>query len=217
MVKLLIIADDFTGALDTGIQFVNKGIATQVFTKMPEAIWDIDESTEVLVIDSETRPMPAAKAYDTVKNITGWAKAIKIPVIFKKTDSALRGNIGSELQAVLDGSGHDKVYFLPGYPKIDRCTVNGTHYIQGQLLEKSVFGQDPFEPVKLSYIPDIIAQQTALKCACVKRNKALNDIKSDERIVICDVEKHKDIEERLDELQEKDELCIIAGLSLIHI
>ena len=28
MVKLLIIADDFTGALDTGIQFVNKGIAT---------------------------------------------------------------------------------------------------------------------------------------------------------------------------------------------
>ena len=108
MVKLLIIADDFTGALDTGIQFVNKGIATQVFTKMPEAIGDIDEMTEVLVIDSETRPMPAAKAYDAVKNITEWAKAIKIPVIFKKTDSALRGNIGSELQAVLDGSGHDK-------------------------------------------------------------------------------------------------------------
>ena len=74
MVKLLIIADDFTGALDTGIQFVNKGIATQVFTKMPEAIGDIDETTEVLVIDSETRPMPAAKAYDAVKNITGWAK-----------------------------------------------------------------------------------------------------------------------------------------------
>ena len=114
MVKLLIIADDFTGALDTGIQFVNKGIATQVFTKMPEAIGDIDETTEVLVIDSETRPMPAAKAYDAVKNITGWAKAIKIPIIFKKTDSALRGNIGSELQAVLDGSRHDKVYFLPG-------------------------------------------------------------------------------------------------------
>ena len=87
MVKLLIIADDFTGALDTGIQFVNKGIATQVFTKMPEAIGDIDETTEVLVIDSETRPMPAAKAYDAVKNITGWAKAIKIPIIFKKTDS----------------------------------------------------------------------------------------------------------------------------------
>ena len=50
MVKLLIIADDFTGALDTGIKFVNKGIATQVFTKMPEAIGDIDESTEVCLL-----------------------------------------------------------------------------------------------------------------------------------------------------------------------
>ena len=30
MIKLLIIADDFTGALDTGIQFVKKGIETQV-------------------------------------------------------------------------------------------------------------------------------------------------------------------------------------------
>lgn len=108
---------------------------------MPEAIWDIDESTEVLVIDSETRPMPAAKAYDTVKNITGWAKAIKIPVIFKKNGLSAPRNIGSELQAVLDGSGHDKVYFLPGYPKIDRCTVNGTHYIQGQLLEKVYSGR----------------------------------------------------------------------------
>ena len=37
---------------------------------------DIDESTEVLVIDSETRPMPAAQAYDAVKNITGWALSL---------------------------------------------------------------------------------------------------------------------------------------------
>ena len=142
-------------------------VITSVEQEKTSSDTEEEAATEVLVIDSETRPMPAAKAYDAVKNITGWAKAINIPVIFKKTDSALRGNIGSELQAVLDGSGHDKVYFLPGYPKIDRCTVNGTHYIQGQLLEKSVFGQDPFEPVKLSYIPDIIAQQTALICACV--------------------------------------------------
>lgn len=140
MVKLLIIADDFTGALDTGIQFVNKGIATQVFTKMPEAIGDIDETTEVLVIDSETRPMPAAKAYDAVKILQDGQKQLRF-LLFQKTDSALRGNIGSELQAVLDGSRHDKVYFLPGYPKIDRCTVNGTHYIQGQLLEKVYSGR----------------------------------------------------------------------------
>lgn len=51
-----------------------------------------------------------------------------------------------------------------------------------------------------------------MKCACVKRNEALNDIKSDERIVICDVEKHKDIEERLDELQEKMSFVLLPDV-----
>lgn len=51
-----------------------------------------------------------------------------------------------------------------------------------------------------------------MKCACVKRNEALNDIKSDERIVICDVEKHKDIEERLDELQEKMSFALLPDV-----
>lgn len=32
MVKLLIIADDFTGALDTGVQFAARGAVTRVIT-----------------------------------------------------------------------------------------------------------------------------------------------------------------------------------------
>ena len=43
MVKLLMIADDFTGALDTGIQFVKKGIKTQVFTEQIIEEKDIKE------------------------------------------------------------------------------------------------------------------------------------------------------------------------------
>ena len=35
MVKLLIIADDFTGALDTGVQFAARGAATRVITDLP--------------------------------------------------------------------------------------------------------------------------------------------------------------------------------------
>ena len=32
MVRLLIIADDFTGALDTGVQFATRGATTRVVT-----------------------------------------------------------------------------------------------------------------------------------------------------------------------------------------
>ena len=45
MVKLLIIADDFTGALDTGIQFAKKGIETQVFRNRTGSGACFDENT----------------------------------------------------------------------------------------------------------------------------------------------------------------------------
>lgn len=34
MIDLLVIADDFTGALDTGVQFAQNGIATDVMMNM---------------------------------------------------------------------------------------------------------------------------------------------------------------------------------------
>ena len=57
MVKLLVIADDFTGALDTGIQFAKRGIRTQIFTECRPESRKIKKDTEVLVVDTESRPM----------------------------------------------------------------------------------------------------------------------------------------------------------------
>ena len=66
MVKLLMIADDFTGALDTGVQFAKRGICTQIFTKQKLEDADVRPETEVLVVDTESRPMEKAKAYEAV-------------------------------------------------------------------------------------------------------------------------------------------------------
>ena len=49
MVKLLIIADDFTGALDTGIQFKNMEFVHRGFTKTRIEDNEINPDTEVLV------------------------------------------------------------------------------------------------------------------------------------------------------------------------
>ena len=102
MVKLLMIADDFTGALDTGVQFAKRGICTQIFTKQKLEDADVRPETEVLVVDTESRPMEKAEAYEAVHEIAAWAVRRGVRIIFKKTDSALRGNIGIELQAVAD-------------------------------------------------------------------------------------------------------------------
>ena len=97
MVKLLIIADDFTGALDTAVQFVNKGIETLVFTGKSVTEATVSVSAEVLVVDAETRRMTSKEAYTTVLTLVRQALEAGVKTIYKKTDSALRGNVGSEL------------------------------------------------------------------------------------------------------------------------
>ena len=51
MVKLLILADDFTGALDTGIQFAKEGIETQIAAGDQIDQIELSEQVEVLVVD----------------------------------------------------------------------------------------------------------------------------------------------------------------------
>lgn len=51
---LLIIADDFTGALDTGVQFAAHGVSTRVIVD-PEVDFSAYHDS-VLVIDTETPP-----------------------------------------------------------------------------------------------------------------------------------------------------------------
>ena len=160
MTRLLIIADDFTGALDTGVQFAARGAKTCVATDpgydFPQAGADI----QVMVLDAETRHLTPEAAYKTVFRAVKDALAAGFRYIYKKTDSALRGNVGAELTAVLDAAGADRLAFLPALPKMGRITRNGIHYIDSVPVADSVFGQDPFEPVTASSLEEIIAAQS---------------------------------------------------------
>lgn len=164
MIKLLIIADDFTGALDTGVKLAASGARTKVLTEIKENTY-IEEEADVLVLCVPTRHLPPKEAYRIIRSLTEDAIRAGVECIFKKTDSALRGNIGAELSAVLDGSGEKSLSFLPALPDMNRVTRGGTQYIDCVPVRESVFGRDPFEPVTESYIPDLLHLQcdTAVK------------------------------------------------------
>lgn len=210
MVKMLIIADDFTGALDTGIQFAKKGIITQVVIGSQTEL-RVSETARVLVVDLETRPMKAEDAYRAVYNLTKWAVRSTIPIIYKKTDSALRGNVGAELSAVVDAS-EENLYFIPAFPDIGRITLKGIHYIGDVPLEKSAFKEDPFEPVHSSYLPAILGAYAKNKVKCIGRMEGKETyIKEKKKIIIFDAGSNKDIEVRIKELKEERKLSFLAG------
>lgn len=160
MIRLLLIADDFTGALDTGVQFAARGAKTCVVTDPDYRFSQAGEEVQVLVLDAESRHLTPEAAYRTVFRAVKEALAAGFQYVYKKTDSALRGNIGAELSAVLDAAGADWMPFIPALPKANRITRKGIHYIDGVPVAQSVFGQDPFEPVKFSRVEEIIAAQT---------------------------------------------------------
>lgn len=162
MVKLLIIADDFTGAFDTGVQFAARGAATTVVTDSAYDFRSVGKAAEVLVMVAETRHLQPQEAYEIVYHTVRRALQAGIPYIYKKTDSALRGNVGSELTALMDAAGVDTIPFLPALPKLNRITREGIHYIDGVPVAQSVFGQDPFEPVLDSSVAEILARQTTV-------------------------------------------------------
>lgn len=154
--KLLIIADDFTGALDTGVQFAARGASTCVVV---DPDYPMEQAqAQVLILDAETRHLSGQQAYEVVYQATRRALDAGFTHIYKKTDSALRGNVGAELTAVLDAANGACLAFLPALPKMNRVTRQGIHYIDGVPVAESVFGKDPFEPVTQSSVEAVLRQ-----------------------------------------------------------
>ncbi|MTS78650.1 four-carbon acid sugar kinase family protein, partial [Ruthenibacterium lactatiformans] len=208
MIHLFVIADDFTGALDTGVQFASYGAATKVVVGTGLQALEADAQTQVLVVDAETRHLPAAQAYDTVYRLVRWAKEKKIGCIYKKTDSALRGNIGAELSAALAADGGDRLHFVPAFPNLDRVTRGGVHYIGGVPVAQSVFGKDPFEPVTHSRVEDILHEQTDTLCAYIPGG---GSAEGKAGVLVYEAQTNRDMAQIADRLAARSETGLLAG------
>ena len=82
MAQLLLLADDFTGALDGGVQFAKRGCGVFVSTDgdFPE-----EGDTDVIVMDLESRHLLPVDAYEKVYEKTEYAANRRIPFLYKKS------------------------------------------------------------------------------------------------------------------------------------
>lgn len=216
MYKLLLIADDFTGSLDTGTQFATRGIPTRICLKPDEKTLSLlnkenDDTSEVLVINSESRHFPDEEAYALIKKIMEVARTAGVSMIYKKTDSALRGCVAAEIAAVAD-VGLGPIAFVPAYPDTNRVTRGGIHYIDGIPVAESVFGQDPFNPVRESYIPTLLKPFNKELILIPKghTNQCLK-LKDTKAVCIFDAETQDDIRQICEYLKKSGMFTAFAG------
>lgn len=83
MLKLLVTADDFTGALDTGVQFSKEGAKVLVTTNKHVSFEEIKEQFDVIVIDTETRHLSPEKSYNILKSIFAKTKKLILLIFIK--------------------------------------------------------------------------------------------------------------------------------------
>ena len=210
MARLTVIADDLTGALDTGVQFANRCVSVRVAAVHgTAAVHEELFQADVAVIDA-VRHKTSQQAYNICLGLVQQALRCGTDTVYIKTDSGLRGNIGAMFQAALDAGGAAAAYYAPARPQMNRLTRGGIQYIDGVPINESVFGQDPFEPVRSPYIKDLFKNCRAEVVTCQPRNLP-PPLQDGQQIVICDAENAMDFRCIAMELQRTNGLKILGG------
>lgn len=152
MPSIAVIADDLTGAADTGVQFVHAGYRTAVFFRATEVL---EDGLDAVVFDTDSRAMPAGFAAKRVVDVAHAAHGARI--VYKKLDSTLRGNVAAELAAALGGARRDRVVVAPAFPAAGRTTVGGIQRVHGVPVDETEMANDPHTPVREAHVPSLLA------------------------------------------------------------
>lgn len=157
--RIGIIADDLTGAMDTGLQFSKRGLHVLVSLD-----WQEFPDAEVVVVDTESRAIQASQAH---RRVRGVAKALAGWTIYKKVDSTMRGNIGHELRALWEVLHPRCVAVCPAFPGSRRAVVGGSLLVDSQRLDQTYFAHDPRWPMREAHLPALLMQQSGMAVAAI--------------------------------------------------
>ena len=154
MQKYIVIADDLTGSNATCSLFKKIGLRAASILKLQG---DINYDVDVISYSTASRGLDKEEAYKKVSEAIKILKNKDVLVYNKRIDSTLRGNIGTEINAMLDNLEDDRIaVVIPSYPDSGRIVVNKTMLVNGVLLENSDAGKDPKTPIKTSCVENLV-------------------------------------------------------------
>jgi len=161
MIRCCVVADDLTGANATGVGLRSEGLRTCTLLRSDSLSESHQDRFDAVTIPTDSRGIPASEAYSRVKEVTGRLVSPEVLVYNKRIDSTLRGNIGREIDAMLDSfEGPRTAIVVPVYPQAGRVAAGGYLLVNGVLLERTDAARDPKMPVRSSVTHEIVAHQT---------------------------------------------------------
>ncbi|MFC9542828.1 four-carbon acid sugar kinase family protein [Lysinibacillus sp. NPDC056959] len=200
--KIGVIADDLTGANATGVCLKKNAFrsATVVFgAEIPK-----NSSLNALCVDTDSRYVQPQMAMQRVLHVQKQLDMWGADVIAKRIDSTVRGNLGSEIDALLDSKVNRIAIVTATYPDSGRVVTGGYLLVDGIPVEKTDVAKDPMNPITNSYVPSILQKQShhrvthitlsyVLQGQLALREQLTQHIEEGSRIIVVDAISNEDI------------------------
>lgn len=212
MSRIIMVADDLTGANANGSLLANKGFSAA--TCLNESLWDAQyfSDFDAVTLNTDSRLIPEKMAWQKVYEGFRLLLTDSSPkVLAKRIDSTLRGNLGAEIDAALSAVDDSSLssepalaVVVPSFPASSRFAVGGYLVVNGIPLEKSPIAKDPIRPITTSRFVELIRQQiekpvdyislnTVLKGAEETRKEIEKLRNAGNRIICCDAVTNENI------------------------
>ncbi|MEO6434507.1 MAG: four-carbon acid sugar kinase family protein [Tepidisphaeraceae bacterium] len=164
MTNVLVIADDLTGAAEIAGIATRHGLPTRLVREKPATPLPLG----LTVLDTDTRLLPPHEATRAVRGFIDDLRADEFDLVFKKTDSALRGPILAEVEAIMDSLGHRSAILVPQNPSRGRTIVGGQYHIDGIPLDQTSFAQDPHHPARTANVLELLGPSPTRTVRCLE-------------------------------------------------
>ena len=126
MQSIAVIADDLTGAADTGVQFYPYFDRTvlisylQLSRKMEASSQLLSQATALY---TDSRALNANAAGRRLTEVARQISQSGSTLLYKKIDSCLRGNLGAEVEVLMDELDYEVSFIAPAFPEMGRTTL----------------------------------------------------------------------------------------------
>lgn len=163
--RIGVVADDITGSNDIGVMLAKNGLSVTVISQEDSPVPADFAGADALVINTGSRLDAAAVAADKSARAAAFLRENGCELVYSKTCSVFRGNIGASFDAIQDTLGVTTSMVVAGFPRNGRTTVDGVHYLNGVPVNQTSFAHDPVTPIQFARLDELIGRQSIRPCA----------------------------------------------------
>ncbi|WP_299057355.1 four-carbon acid sugar kinase family protein [uncultured Nocardioides sp.] len=155
--RVLVVADDLTGANDCGVQFAAAGWPSTLRMRVDR---DAAPVPGTVAVSTDSRALDDDAAAAVTRDAVAAEELAAGDHVYLKVDSTLRGSVAGQLRGALTARRRTRpdafVVLCPAYPAMGRRVEGGLLTVHGEPVTASPAGRDPVTPVRHDLVTDLV-------------------------------------------------------------